>query len=101
MEILIKPKMYKGCERWHPKMFGVVLIEKQEDIYPLWKILCEQDDYWDHYLKLIKVAPKEIDDLETISEMCEYVGKTDIYDPVKINEQIPFIMHQEYPKQSF
>lgn len=97
MEILIKPRKFIGCEVWHTKMNGVVLVEKEADINPLWKLLCHQDDYWKYYKHIIKVAPKEIDSEYQIDKMCEYVGKTGIYDPEQIRKKIPFIMHQITP----
>ena len=37
MEILIKPRKFIGCTRWHSKMNGVILVEKEEkgirDVY--------------------------------------------------------------------
>lgn len=96
MEILIRPRKFTGDSSWHPKHHGVVLVEKEEDIEPLWKLLCEQDDYWEHYKELIQVAPKEIDSVSDLNDMCKYVGKTDIYEPEKIRAQIPFIMYQRY-----
>lgn len=94
MEIIIRPKKFEGDTYWQSKVYGVILVEKEEDIEPLWKLLCEQDDYWESYKKIIKVAPKEIDSVSDISRMCEYVGKTDIYEPEKLQAQIPFIMYQ-------
>jgi hypothetical protein len=79
-EITIKPKKFKSHEVWHSKMQGVVLVEKGEYIDILWKLFCEQDDYWENYKDLIKVAPKEIDSEEGLKRLCEYCGKTDIYD---------------------
>ena len=96
MEILIRPSKFVGQNYWHKKMNGVILVQNEEDIEPLWKLLCEQDDYWDNYKHIIKVSPKEIDSVSDISRMCEYCGKTDIYDVEEIRSKIPFIIHQEY-----
>lgn len=96
MKILIRPRYFEGCSSWETKVNGVVLVEKEEDIEPLWKLLCEQDDYWESYKNLIKVAPVEIDSEAEISRMCEYCGKTDIYDVKSLQEKIPFIIYQEY-----
>lgn len=95
-EIKIKPRIFKGDTTWQPKMNGVVLVEKEEQIEPLWKLLCEQDEYWNNYKHIIKVAPQEIDSEADIACMCEWVGKTDIYRPEEINKIIPFKMYQEY-----
>ncbi len=97
MEIIIKPQIFKGCDYWYSKRNGVILVEKEEDIEPLWKLLIEQDDYWEHYREVIKVAPKEIDGEGDIARMCVYVGKTDIYDVQELQSKVPFIMYQEYP----
>lgn len=96
MEILIRPGKFKGCETWESKLCGVILVEKESDIDVLWKLLCEQDDYWENYKEVIQVAPKEINSVADISKMCNYVGKTDIYDPKQLQAKIPFIMYQEY-----
>jgi len=79
-EILIKPKKFECYGSWDSKREGVVLVEKEEDIEPMWELLCEQDDYWESYKYLIKVAPKEIDNVEDFCKICGYCGKTDIYD---------------------
>lgn len=94
MEILIKPKKFTGGDSWESKQYGVVLVEKEDDIEPLWKLLCEQDHYWESYKNLIKVAPKEINSVGDIIRMCEYCGKTDIYKIEEIRKIIPFIIYQ-------
>lgn len=94
MKIIIKPRYLEGCSSWESKIEGVVLVEKESDIEPLWKLLCEQDEYWVGYKNLIKVAPKEIDGVSEIISMCEYVGKTDIYELEELQKQIPFIIYQ-------
>jgi len=96
MEIRIKPQVFTGHTSWESKQNGVILVEKQEDIDPLWKLLCYQDDYWEDYKELIKVAPKEINSERDLSRMCEYVGKTDIYNLSELQDQIPFLIYQEY-----
>lgn len=97
MEIIIKPRKFVGDTSWESKLNGVILVEKEEDIEPLWKLLCEQDDYWENYKEVIQVAPKEISSEGEIRRMCVYVGKTDIYNPQELQTKIPFIMYQEYP----
>lgn len=94
MEILIRPRMFKGYNYWQPEMNGVILVEKEEDIEPLWKLLVEQDDYWENYKEVIQVAPKEIDGEGDIARMCVYVGKTDIYNPQELQAKIPFLIYQ-------
>jgi len=97
MEILIKPRKFTGCNSWQSKLNGVILVEKEEYIEVLWKLLIEQDDYWEHYKEVIQVAPKEIDGEGDIARMCVYVGKTDIYNIEELQSRISFIMYQEYP----
>lgn len=96
MKITVKPKDFVGDSSWQSKMNGVVFVEKEEDIEPLFKLLCEQDDYWEHYKHIIKVAPKEIDSEGEISRMCQYAGKTDIYDIESLKAQVDFIIYQEH-----
>ena len=97
MEILIKSRKFTGCTSWESKLNGIILVEKEEDIETLWKLLIQQDSYWDHYKEVIQVAPKEIDGEGDIARMCVYVGKTDIYNPQELQAKISFIMYQEYP----
>jgi len=97
MEILIKPRKFIGCTRWHSKMNGVILVEKEEDIEPLWRLLIMQDSYWGNYKQVIQVSPKEIDSENDIEKMCVYVGNTDIYNVQEIKSKIHFIMYQEFP----
>jgi hypothetical protein len=97
MEILIRPRKFIGDTSWESKLNGVILVEKEEDIEPLWKLLIEQDDYWKYHREVIQVAPKEIDGEEDIARMCVYVGKTDIYNVQELQSKIPFIMYQDYP----
>lgn len=96
MEIIIKQRTLKRYDAWEHKCQGVVLVEKEEDIEPLFKHLVAHDDYWESYKDLIKVAPKEIDSEGDIKRMCDYVGKTDIDFPELIREQsgIDFILFQ-------
>lgn len=95
MEIIIRqPQPFKGEDYWHSKMYGVILVEKESDIEPLWKMLCEQDDYWESYKHIIKVAPKEISGVGELAKMCQYAGKTDIYNVKAIKAVIPFVLYQ-------
>jgi len=96
-DIIIKPQKFIGCTSWQPKLHGIILVEKEEDIDPLWKLLAKQDKYWEVYRHVIQVAPKEIDDYGDIDCMCTYVGKTDIYNAMDLQSKIPFIMYQIYP----
>lgn len=93
MEITIKGK-FEGQNYWESKTFGVVLVEKDEHINLLWKLLCKQDEYWECRKDVIKVAPKEISSISELSTMCIYVGKTEIYNIKELQDKIPFILHQ-------
>lgn len=79
MEIKIKPQVFTCYESWEAKRQGVVFVEKEEDIEPVWEALRDQDDYWESYKNLIKVAPTEINQVTDLQRYCEYCGKTDIY----------------------
>jgi len=98
MEILIKPMPSKvQCfEYWHSKKPSVILVETEEVKEKLFNALVEQDDYWMSLNKkhLIKIAPKEIKDLRDLDDMCEYGGKTDIYDIDVLKEKFDFIIYQ-------
>lgn len=94
MEIPFKPRKFTGANRWQSKCYGVILVSKQEDIEPLWKLLCKQDEYWKEYKHLIKVVPQEIESERDLERMCGYCGKTDIYNLNGIKEQIDFAVFQ-------
>jgi len=92
--ITIKPKKIECPEYWDERVQGVIFVETEEEIEPLWKALCEQDDYWEDYRKLIEVAPKEIDRKEDLRRYCRYVGKTDIYNMKELKKDFNFIIFQ-------
>ena len=96
MEIKIKPKpkAVKCQDSWEQKMQGVIFVKKESDIKKLWKVLCEQDDTWESNKHLIKVAPKEIEDIKDLRKYCYYCWKTDIYDVSKVKEKVDFIIYQ-------
>jgi len=79
-------------ESWESKWYGVVFVEKDEDIEPLFKDLVEQDEYWKNYKELIQIAPKKIDKKSDLEIYCEYVGKTDIYNIKELKKKHNFIM---------
>lgn len=100
-EIKIKPKTFQCQGMWSSKAEGVVFVEKEEHIEPMWDMLCEQDDYWESYKNLIKVAPKEIDSESDLVSFCEYCGKTDIYEVDKLRAKalekgIEFKLYQTF-----
>ena len=98
MKIQYVPKFLECQESWSAKTYGVILVNTEDEITPLFNALCEQDDYWEDYKKLIKVAPKVVDG-NNIDLMCEWCGKTDIYDVAALKQKmakigIYFILYQ-------
>lgn len=94
--ITIRPRTIECLNDWASKRYGVIFVEKKEDIDILFDKLVEQDGYWKNYKKLIKVAPKEIDSPRDLEIFCHYLGKTDIYDIDKLREDsgVKFIIFQ-------
>lgn len=93
--ITIRPKHLTELNPyWDSKIHGVVFVSTEEEIEPLWKALCEQDETWKQYRELIQVAPKEIDDMRDLSRYCNYVGKTDIYNVKELKERFNFLIYQ-------
>lgn len=80
MKIQISPKFVECQECWGSKGFGCIFVQKEEDIDIVWNVLCDQDEYWDDYKNLIKVAPVIIESEKDLYKYCNYVGKTDVYD---------------------
>lgn len=84
MEIFIPRKKIQSDTYWHAKGYGVIFVDKQENIKPVVDYLIEQDDYWKSHSEVIKVIPEfknnEVDSLSAFYSYTEYVGKTDIYD---------------------
>lgn len=89
-----KPKNVECHNSWTSKIQGVVLVEKEQDIEPLFKLLCKQDDYWEPYKHLIKVAPKVVEHITDLRLLCKYCGKTDIDNVTELKKKIPFILYQ-------
>jgi len=94
MEIKIKPKIFKGFHMWYPVDNGVIFIEKKEHIEPLWELLCEGDEDWKNYKHVIKIAPKEINSISDLDDMCEKCTSLNISEAEKIQSKIPFIIYQ-------
>lgn len=99
MQIEVKPPAITCQEAWNSKYYGVVFVEREEHIEPVFKALCEQDDYWENCKKLIQIAPKEVNSISDLNEYCEYVGKTDIYKVPKLKSDlrkqgIEFMLYQ-------
>jgi hypothetical protein len=83
------------CARtWTPKLQGVILVPTEKDIAPLFRALCAQDEYWKFYPELIKVAPASITHPSDLEPMCEYCGKTDIYNVEELKEYHDFLIYQ-------
>lgn len=86
MEFFIRKKI-ESDTYWFAKGYGVIFVDKQENIKPVLDYLIEQDDYWESYKEIVKVIPDFIkgpeisqDDYSRLMWQMEYVGKTDIYE---------------------
>jgi hypothetical protein len=86
MKIPTTPSFIESDDTWYQKGHGAIFIEKEEHREPVFKILCEQDDYWEDYWKdelerIIHIAPKEANSRsELLSDNYVNVGKVAIYD---------------------
>lgn len=89
------------ANEWHSKIYGVIFVKRQEDIDILYKLLSEQDDYWIAWdmKHLIKVLPKSITQYD-LDNLCEYVGKVDIYNVKEIKNEVDFFIYQRW-KEDF
>ena len=85
---------FKGQDYWIQKWQGVILVEKEEDIAPLWELLYEQHAEWVNFMDLIQIAPKEIENENDLRVMCQNVGSTRIRDIESLRKKIPFIVYQ-------
>lgn len=96
MKISLTPQYIECKGYWDDKAYSVILVEKEEDIEPLYKLLCEQDEYWEHpdYKEIIKVAPKKVENKRDLMILCEWAGKIDIYDVPALKEKIDFFIFQ-------
>lgn len=94
MEIKLVPNILTCIGYWHDKKQSIIFVENEDDIDILHKLLCEQDEYWVAYKKLIKVAPTEEISIPQIKEMCQYCGRTDILDVDELKEKVNFIIFQ-------
>lgn len=83
-----------GQYYWIRKWQGVILVEKEEDIEPLYNMLCEQDSEWENFGSLIRIAPKEIENENDLRAICQNVGRTRIHDIELLRKEIPFILYQ-------
>ena len=94
LKIMLKPKFFTGGESWENRMEGVIFVSNEEDKEHIFRLLVEQDNYWEYYKNLIKIAPEEIDDITDIENLCEYCGKTDIYNYKELKSKVDFISYQ-------
>lgn len=99
MKIQIVPKiiLFAGDNSWYPKMQSVIFVQSEEDAEILFKLLCEQDEYWESYRNLIKVIPTDfqIENERDLDKYCKYCGKTDIYDVEELRQKFDrFIIYQ-------
>lgn len=88
MQIEIKTPPITCSEYWGHKRESVVFVNSESDIDAVYEVLCQQDDYWKSYKKLIKVAPSEILSVYDLQRYCEYCGKCDIYDVQKVKSKL-------------
>lgn len=67
-------------QNWSPKAYGFVGVLSEQDAERIFELLVAQDSYWNSYRKLIKVMPADgnLTRLQ-LNQLCEYVGKTDVY----------------------
>jgi hypothetical protein len=88
MELFIPRKKIKSDTKWYYKGYGVIFVDKQENIKPVLDYLIEQDDYWENYPELIKVIPQfennEVESDGSLRSQMQYVGKTDIDYPEEL-----------------
>jgi len=88
IELFIPKKKIESDTYWHAKGYGVIFVDKQENIKPVLDYLIEQDDYWESHSEIIKVIPKfennEVENLGGLKSEMQYVGKTDIYSPQEL-----------------
>ncbi len=81
MEIIQK---IKSSNNWYYKGYGVVFVDKQENIKAVYDLLVEQDSYWereDEINELIKVVPENFAMNKVLTEI-EYTYKMNIYDVI-------------------
>jgi hypothetical protein len=78
MEIKVRPSVISSDDYWGRKGEGVVFVTDESHIETAWKVLCEQDDYWESYKELIKVAPLEVNHRSDLRHYMEWAGKTDV-----------------------
>jgi hypothetical protein len=91
----------KSATSWESKSLGGIFVSKKEDIDIVLEILIEQDDYWEHYKKLVMVLPDNPTPKLIIS-MCDYCGKADIYNMEEFlkklsNKNIDVFIYSEFP----
>lgn len=88
MELFIPRKKIESDTYWYAKGYGVIFVDKQENIKPVLDYLVEQDEYWESHSEVIKVIPQfennEVESVGSLKSHMEYVGKTDIYDTEKL-----------------
>ena len=73
-------QIIESMQSWERKRFGVILVDKVENIDTVLQYLIEQDDTWENYKDLVKVAPASIVNERDLTRLCKYSGKTDIYE---------------------
>ena len=98
LTITINPRYVECQNSWDPKCYGVIFVNEESHITPLFEALVEQDDYWENHKHLIQVAPKTINHITDLDGYTEYCGKTDIYNISALKEKLDFdfIIYQTY-----
>lgn len=88
IELFIPRKKIESDTYWHAKGYGVIFVDKQENIKPVLDYLISQDDYWESHSEAIKVIPKfknnEVESVGSLKSDMVYAGKTDIYNPEEL-----------------
>jgi hypothetical protein len=87
MELYIKRKLESDVS-WESKQLSAILTDNAKNIDPIWEYLVAQDAYWETYKDLIRVRdPLATFERESdLERLCQYCGKTDIYDMLAFME---------------
>lgn len=73
---------YESAAYWGQKTYGAIFVKDKAHIPLVYLYLCQQDMDWQYYMKVIKVLP-EYKTYNDLKMLCEYTGKTCIYDMVR------------------
>lgn len=81
MDIEIKT-VIKSQTYWDGKCHSVILVNDKQHINTVFKYLCNIDEDWISYKDIIQLKP-EINNIGDINVLCNYSGKTCIYNVTK------------------